>query len=317
MKVNRGLVFWGIALVTAGAVALLIQSGTIEGDRARDVWQYWPVALILIGLAIIAARTPFALVTTVLAGLTVGGLAGTLVAGWPDGFSFGCSGNLGESRTETGVFSGRAEVDLEFNCGDLAVTTSDDGGWEVNARFASDAEPEITSGENSLRVHAEGGPWFTDSRQAWDVVLPTNVDLALDVSANAASSTLDLTDASLAELNLDANAGDVVLDLPGADVTAFELNANAGSLSVLVDDATTADGSMSVNAGSLELCAGDGVAFAITIEDPNVTFSHNLDESGLDRSGDTWRSTDGTPDIELDVEGNAGSFTLNPDGGCE
>ena len=317
MQVNRGLVFWGIALVTAGAVALLIQTGTIDGDRAREAWQYWPVALILIGLAIIAARTPFALVATIVAALAVGGLAGSLVAGWPDGFSFGCSGDLDQGRTETGVFSGQAEVDLEFNCGDLAVTTSDGGGWEIEARHAAGAEPEITSGDSSLRARAEGGPWFSDSRQAWDVVLPTDVELALQVSANAASTTLDLAGAGLSELNLDANAGDVLVELLGADVASLELDANAGSVSVVVDDGTVANGSMSVNAGSLELCAPDGVAFAITIEDPNVTFSHNLDESGLDRSGDTCRSTDGEAAIVLDVEGNAGSFTLNPDGGCE
>jgi hypothetical protein len=166
-------------------------------------------------------------------------------------------------------------------------------------------------------VRNEGGPWFTDSRQAWDVTLPTAVQLALDVSANAASSRLDLADADLSEMDVDANAGDVLVELLGADVASLELDVNAGSLAVVVDDATAATGSLSVNAGSLELCAPDGVAFAITIEDPNVTFSHNLDESNLDRSGDTWRSDEGTPGVELNVEGNAGSFTLNPDGGCE
>jgi hypothetical protein len=317
MQVNRGLVFWGIALITAGAVALLIQTGTIEGDRAREAWQYWPIALILIGLAIIAARTPFALVATIVAALAVGGLAGTLVAGWPEGFSFGCSGDLDGGQTETGTFSGPAEVQLELNCGELKVSTGEGDAWELNARHASGAEPEITSTESSFRVRNEGGPWFTDSRQAWDITLPTDVELALSVSANAASSRLDLADASLAELDLDANAGDVLVELLGTDVASLEFDLNAGSLAVVVDDATVATGSMSVNAGSLELCAPDGVAFAITIEDPNVTFSHNLDESGLDRSGDTWGSGDGTPGVELNVEGNAGSFTLNPDGGCE
>ena len=317
MQVNRGLVFWGIALITAGAVALLIQTGTIEGDRAREAWQYWPIALILIGLAIIAARTPFALVATIVAALAVGGLAGTLVAGWPEGFSFGCSGDLDGGQTETGAFGAAAEVQLDLNCGQLTVSTGDGDAWEVSAHHASGAEPEIASGESSLRVRNEGGPWFTDSRQAWDITLPRAVQLALDVSANAASSRLDLADADLSEMDVDANAGDVLVELLGADVASLELDVNAGSLAVVVDDATVATGSMSVNAGSLELCAPDGVAFAITIEDPNVTFSHNLDESNLDRSGDTWRSDEGTPGVELNVEGNAGSFTLNPDGGCE
>jgi hypothetical protein len=49
MQVNRGLVFWGVALVTAGTVALLIQSGTIADESARELWRFWPVALIVSG----------------------------------------------------------------------------------------------------------------------------------------------------------------------------------------------------------------------------------------------------------------------------
>jgi hypothetical protein len=317
MHINRGLVFWGIALVTAGAVALAIQAGVIPGDTARDAWRFWPVVLIVIGLAVIAARTPLALAATLVAGLAVGGLGGTLVAGWPDGFSFGCTGDLDDSRTESGVFSGSADVHLELNCGDLDLSTAPGGGWEVTARHASGSEPEFTTTDDALSVRAEGGPWFTDARQAWHVTIPSDVELVLDVEANAASSRLDLRDATLAELALDANAGDVAVDLRGADASAVEISANAGSLSLTVDDGTTATGSMSVNAGSMELCAPDGVVVAITIEDANVTFSHNLDERGLDRSGDTWSTGEGTAAVELDVEGNAGSFTLNPDGGCE
>ena len=109
----------------------------------------------------------------------------------------------------------------------------------------------------------------------------------------------------------------MLLDLTGADAGTLELDANAGSVSMIIGDGTTATGSMSVNAGSIEVCAADGTAIEITIEDPNITFSHNLDDSGLSRSGDTWRSGGGDPGVVLDVNGNAGSFTLNPDGGCE
>lgn len=317
MHINRGLVFWGIALITAGAVALAIQSGTIDAAAARELWRFWPVVLIVIGLSIIAARTPLALLVTILAGLTVGGFAGTFVAGWPEGIGFGCSGTADQSRTETGTFSGSAEVDLEFNCGDLEVTTGDAGGWEVTASYASDAEPEISSANDSLSVRAEGAPWFTDRRQEWEVTVPTDVDLALKVDANAASSRLDLAGARLTELNLSANAGDVLLDLTGAEVRDLEVDVNAGSASIVVGEGTSGNGSLSVNAGSLELCVADGLVVAITLDDENITFGHNLDESGLDRSGDTWQTGDGTPDLVLDVDGNAGSFTLNPEEGCE
>ena len=75
-------------------------------------------------------------------------------------------------------------------------------------------------------------------------------------------------------------------------------------------------GSVSMNAGSFELCVPDGVDVAITISEQNITFSHNLDESGLSREGDTWRSGTGDAAVTLDVSGNAASFALNPDGGC-
>ena len=47
------------------------------------MWRFWPVIIIVIGLAVIAARTQFAVIATVVAGLVVGGMAGTLVAGLP------------------------------------------------------------------------------------------------------------------------------------------------------------------------------------------------------------------------------------------
>ena len=72
-----------------------------------------------------------------------------------------------------------------------------------------------------------------------------------------------------------------------------------------------------MNAGSLELCAPDDAVVAITLEDTNVTFSHNLDDLGLTRRGDTWSTGEGDADIILSIDGNAASFTLNPEGGCE
>ena len=72
-----------------------------------------------------------------------------------------------------------------------------------------------------------------------------------------------------------------------------------------------------MNAGSLELCVPDDANVAITIEDENVTFSHNLDERGFRRQGDVWSVGSGDPDVRLDVGGSAASFSVNPDGGCE
>jgi hypothetical protein len=316
MQVNRGLVFWGVALITAGTVALAIQGGAIDEEAARDAWRLWPIALIIIGLAIIAARTPFALVVTLVAGVAVGGLAGTLAGGWPDGLSVGCGGELDESTTERGTLDAQAEVELDFNCGDLEVAMAAGRGWSLHARSASGAAPEVVDDDGPLRIRSDGGGIFNDSRQAWEVRLPADVDLSLGVSANASSTTLDLASGSFADLRVDANAGDLLVDLSGASVADLSIDANAGSVSVVADGATTASGSIELNAGSLELCVPEELAVSITMTDTNITFSHNLDDLGLTRSGDTWSTGVGSPDLELDVDGNAASFTMNPDGGC-
>jgi hypothetical protein len=320
MQVNRGFAFWGIALITAGVVALAIQAQLIPGESARQAWRLWPVVMVVIGISIIASRTPFALLATVVAGLVAGGLAGTVVAGVPDGIDIGCGGEPSETTSADGTFERAAEVELDFNCGDLAVTTAVGTDWTVVARHGSDGEPEISSDGDTLRVSAEGGgfiPFTEDSRQAWDVVLPTETSLDLTVDANAASSRLDLEGADLSSLAIDANAGDVHVGLAGATIADLGVDANAGSLSIVADDSTNLSGSVEMNAGSLEVCAPEGVVVAITIEDDDITFSHNLDDLGLTRRGNTWSTGGGEPDVSIDIDGNAASFTLNPEGGCE
>lgn len=316
MQVNRGLVFWGVALVTAGVVALAIQSGAIAEETARDAWRLWPVALIIIGLAVIAARTPFALVVVLIAGLAVGGLGGTLAAGWPAGLSIGCGGEPAESSGETGSFDGAADVVIDFNCGDLAVSTAEGSDWSAELRHGSGSEPDVASDGDSLTLRTRGGGFFTESRQLWDVTLPIGEELALTVGTNAASSDLDLADADLGEARFEMNAGDMTIDLTGATVADLAVDSNAGSIAIIAADGTEARGSVELNAGSFSLCAADDLVVAITMEDSNVTFGHNLDDLGLTRQGDTWRTGDGTPDLELTVDGNAASFTMNPDGGC-
>jgi hypothetical protein len=318
MQVNRGLVFWGVALITAGAVALAIQFGAIAESAARDAWRWWPLILVVIGLAIIAARTPFALAATAAAGLVVGGMAGSLVAGWPAGLSMGCGGEATELVSADGSFDERATVELRLNCGELDVSTASGSSWSVDARHGSDAQPRIGDDGGSLSVTVDGGGFigFTRARQDWEIVLPTDVGLALSADVNAAASRLDLRRATLDRLRLNVNAGDARLDLGGASVTEFDLDANAVAVSITTDHDTRLEGQVGMNAGSLELCAIDGTAVVIELDDPNVTFSHNLDRRGFSRSGDTWRLGDGTPAIRLEVDGNATSFSFNPDGGC-
>jgi hypothetical protein len=67
----------------------------------------------------------------------------------------------------------------------------------------------------------------------------------------------------------------------------------------------------------VKLCAPADAALRINAS--GAAFGTNLDGSNLRRSDDTWESSSyasAQTTITLTVHGNAGSFNLNPPGGC-
>ena len=105
MHVNRGLLFWGLALVTAGVVALGATQGWFEIPAMAEMWNLWPVILIVIGLAIVLSRTPFAVIGVVVAALVVGFAGGAAIAAGAGGFLGTCGQGQGAQETSNGDFS--------------------------------------------------------------------------------------------------------------------------------------------------------------------------------------------------------------------
>jgi hypothetical protein len=320
MHLNRGLLFWGLALITAGATALAVQQGVIDRDVVADAWRLWPVILIAIGLSIVLARTPFSVLGTVLAAVILGVAGGALVTVGP---GVACTGNVPtDLATESGAFSaGSAAVDLEFNCGELNVAMAEGSGWTSGTASTGNREIVVQADDASLDVSAtnEDGFNWNGGKQRWDIGLGAEVAYELRVSANAADVELDLAGGTFDRLEIDPNAASLFIDLSGATAGDLDMAMNAGSAKIQTDATTALAGSFTMNAGSFELCVPDGAALRISVPDSNFTFSHNLDDSGLTRSGDTWTS-DGFEGadtfIDLRLDANAASFTLNPDGGC-
>lgn len=315
---NRGLVFWGIALVTAGLVALASQQGYLDREALAGAWRLWPVVLIAIGLSIVLSRTPVAVLGTIAAALVVGAAGGALISVGPGVAS--CGGPEPASlSTREGAFSGDgASVDLDFNCGTLEVSMTDGTDWRVAAGESDGDEVRIDASDTSLAVSSPDRG-FMAGEQRWEIRLGLGVTYAMSVDVNAATTTLNLGGGSFSELSVDPNAGSLSFDLHGTSVDSFSLDMNAGSASFQVDGTTGLEGTIGMNAGSIGLCAEPGTAIRFTVEE-NLTFSHELDDSDLVRTGDTWTSANfDTADrrIDLQLEGNAASFSLNPEGGCE
>jgi hypothetical protein len=234
-----------------------------------------------------------------------------------------CTGNVPtDLATESGTFDGDvASVNLEFNCGELNLAMADGTGWTTGTASDGDRDIVIAPSGDSLAVSAtneEGWNW-DGGKQRWDIGLGRDVAYELRVSANAADADLDLAGGTFDRLEIDPNAASLFIDLSGTTAGDFDMAMNAGSAEIQTDAETALAGSFTMNAGSFELCVPDEAALRITVADGNFTFSHNLEDSGMTRNGDTWFSDtfDGAARfIDLRLEGNAASFTLNPDGGC-
>jgi hypothetical protein len=322
MQINRGLLFWGLALVTAGAVALAAIQGWIDLPALIDLWDYWPVILIVIGLAIVLARTPFAVVGVIVAALVVGFAGGAAIAAGAGGFIGDCGEVQGTADTSSGEFTSTAvEVELTLNCGDLAIGLADGSGWQAVTTTDSDPDHQVTleANANSLRIESQAGGFpFSQDRQDWTITLGRDLEYDLALTLNAAEGRVDLTDGTFSSVNADPNAGSLDMDLSGSEVGELDIQLNAGSLSLATDDETQVAGQLSVNAGSIDLCTDPAVGLRITV-DANITFSHNLDDSGLQHAGETYTSANfasAARTIDLDLDGNAASFTLNPEDGC-
>lgn len=329
MNYHRGLLFWGLALITGGAVALAAQQGYIDKDWLSGAWRLWPLILVAIGLSILLARTPAAIVGTIVAALVVGSAGGALIAVGPA--TFNCGGaDPTALTTRQGTFGDSANVNLDFNCGTLRVAMDKTAtGWTVQSgqRGGSPAKIDAAPARLDVKTSPENGNLFNQGRQRWNVTLPTSATYELNVSPNAADTNVDLGGGTFTSVSLHPNAGSVFLDLTDAQVDRLDLSLNAGSASIMIGPGpnppspnaiTFMTGTLSVNAGSIELCTTGDVALRITA-DPNITFSTNLDQAGLSRSGNVWTSAGydaASRQVRIQLSGNAGSFALNPEGGC-
>jgi hypothetical protein len=318
MRVRRGLLFWGLFLIPLGGITLLVRAGVLDADRLSDAWRLWPLILIGIGVAIVLGRTRTAAVGTAVVALVLGTVAGAALAGgnvWIGDLS-DCAGGsrpTDERLVRDGTFDPAAAVRLELRCGSLAVSTTGDPTWRLDAAHRGPA-PLVDSSASRLDVRVPSGGG--QRRNDWTVGLPAASVGTIAITANAASATLDLPDSHLTRLDAEMNAGDLRIDASRGAIDDLDLSMNAGRIRLLVGPVNLR-GDVSLNAGAFDLCVPDGVGLRLEVTD-QLTFGHNLDARGLVRSGSTWtRAAAGVDQvIELAVDGSAASFRLNPDGGC-
>lgn len=319
--VSRGAVFWGLALVTAGIVVLALQQGLLTEALVSQVVDWWPLILIGAGIAIIFSGT-LGVIATALAGVLVGILIGGLIGG---AASFPSSCGSGDPPPliafQDGSFDGAGNVEIELSCATLEVGGGSGDQWTVEADEQTAGILEIADQEGSLGVRtSEDVALGTENRLHVGVTVPAQAGTNVTSRLNAGDAMLDFSGGQWGALVVDGNAVSIHVDLSEADAEAFSATLNAGSMSLQLNAATQIrDAELSANAGSFDLCAPDELGLQITVSE-NVATGHNLDEAGLIQDGDTWRTPgfdSAENQVDITFSGNAASFSLNPEGGCE
>ena len=327
MRIHRAFLGWGIFFILVGAVPLAVRAGWLTTDQVASAWSLWPLILVGIGLGLVLRRTPF----EGLGGLLVAGVFGVMVGGL---LAAGIGGVLrrrlrrlerpapvpGRVR-EPRVAHARSRS--TSTAATLAVTPQDGTGCRVEGEDAHGHRAGRPVGDGELTVearnHERGLFGLLGEREDWRVALPREVDLDLDVVVNAGSSTFDLAGNRIGSASVQLNAGRCGRGPVGDPLDRRVLvPGERGSLELPLP-ATSSSGSIEVNAGSVKLCTTPGVAIRIETGD-RVAASYDFDGHGLVHAGSTWQSPDyatAPVRVDLEVQGNAGSFTLDPEEGCD
>ncbi|MEO5965086.1 MAG: hypothetical protein ABIR11_06440 [Candidatus Limnocylindrales bacterium] len=331
MHVRRGLLGWGVFFIVLGAVPLAVRSGLVSGSVVGGAWQLWPLVLIGVGIGLVLQRSKAAVVGALVVAVTAGLMAGGALAAGMRGFvsvdGFGpCSIGSGDGLPfpdQRGTLGRQAIVQLELDCGQLAVDSASGDGWQLTGSSSDGRPPAVDASTDRLSIGtgARSGVHVgldSSTGTSWSATLPQAPQTQLGVTSNAGSAQLNLAAMTLTTVDLAVNAGSVVMDLSEvAAIDRLSIDVNAGSAAVILP-AKPLTGDLTANAGSLEVCVPSGVDLRIVLMD-NSLGSNNFADAGLEQSGESWATPgfgQGATRIELTASASLGSIDLNPESGC-
>lgn len=258
--------FWPALLILAGIVALLVNTGRISADRLGELWNLWPVILILIGLELIIRRSVHGrsseIAAALIALLAIGG-AVVYIAVAP---------NPGNSQVmdlaDTVGSIDHAAVEVDVGAATITMTAGDSMNGDLYRAHIeySGSRPGITLDRSTgnLRIEqSSGGVDFFQSRR-FVMTLELNPSIPWTVTSNtgAVSETLNLGGARIASIviNTGASREDITLGHPSGIVP---ITVNGGALTVHMHRPSGIPASVTVSGGAVSLDADGRQTHAI------------------------------------------------------
>jgi hypothetical protein len=224
---------------------------------------------------------------------------------------------------QRGAFgTGTATIELNATCASVSVAPAQGAAWGVTVNGPASGRPTLDQAADHLSVRSPNGnvtiPFDNGQRSRWTVSLGSGVAYAFDLNLDAGEATVDLSGLRVDTLTAQGNAiGNSRLLLHDATVGRLQVQVNAGDLKIGLPAGSNLTGQVQANAASVGLCADPGTG--LRFRNTSTLTGDNFASAGLVQSGATWESpgiASAPHVVDLDLEGAAASFTLNPSEGC-
>ena len=239
----RGSLFWGLVLIILAGFLLARQLGVLTGDIFG---YFWPVIVILFGIWLLIGA-----------------------------FSRGQHQVEGQSISIPLENAKSARIKLDHGAGRLNIRSGASSSEVLSGVFGAEVDYKSHIDGDQIEVKLRNSPqfwaWYPGQSLDWDIRLNGSIPLNIKIDSGASSSTLDLTDLKVVDLDIDT----------GASSTEVTLPANAGNTRVDID----------TGASSLNVRVPTGVAARIRIK--SGVASVNVDSNRFPRiEGGLYQSAD-------------------------
>lgn len=327
MNINRGLLNWGVFFVVLGAIPLAVRYGGLDPGQVDEVWRFWPLILVGIGLGLVLRLTPLAWLGGALVSATFGLIFGALLTSGTSGVNLACIGTGESEATSRSGLAASADfqLDLELTCGDLTVSRAQEARWTVEASHATGKPPAVDGSSDGLNLKYPTEnpalfPFADLARVTWDVGLPAAPELSVGMTLNMSSADVTLGPGPVGRIGATYNFASADVDLTGAtNPAAISLgstyNFTSGRLTL---PPVTLSGSLTLNFSSLELCLDPSAA--VRIEHKGTLSSDDLAASGLEEAGQGWQTpgfSTAQERMELRITSTFSSLDIDRSGACQ
>ncbi len=281
---------WGIFLIYVGIIFLLQSLGKLPWSLWGNLWHFWPVLIIIAGLAILLGpQKPW--LTVLLVFILLGASLGIAIR---------------QNRSEPAQQTATTYTQIRAGLQNAQVALNFQAGRATLAGLASGAANLVEAG------YTEGS--LTPDFRRNDSVGILNLRSVPEPPAHR-QGTIDwaikLTPDIPLTINMDTSASDINLDMSRLQVTQFDLQANAVQCKITVPSSGKTQTTVTANVANVEITVPAGVAARIDEKTSLTTL--NIDQSRFPLSNGVYVSPDfatATNQLNLKINCNVGMVRI-------